>query len=72
MVTSLSLWSHIGYIKVRFQKTLIFPTDFNDFIKLVGEVWVALGPLLVYEGDFGSTLKSLWGHFGHIDVEWHV
>ena len=26
-----SLWRHFGYMKVRFQKTLIFPTDFNDF-----------------------------------------
>ena len=36
-----SLWHHYGTIvesfwvkEVRFQKTLIFPTDFNDFIKL--------------------------------------
>ena len=32
MVTSQSLWSHFGYMKVRFQKTLISPTDFNDFV----------------------------------------
>ena len=34
MVTLQSLWSHFGYTKVRFQKTLISPADFNDFIKL--------------------------------------
>ena len=62
--------------KGRFQKTLIFPTDFNDFIKISswfgvdsGLVW---GLFLAYERDFGSTVKSLWGNFGHIDVEWHV
>ena len=32
MITLQSLSSHFGYIKVRFQKTLIWPTDFNDFI----------------------------------------
>ena len=62
--------------KGRFQKTLIFPTDFNDFIKLLGENSIDLGLLwdrfLAYEGDLGSTLRSFWGNFGHIDVEWHV
>ena len=24
------------------------------------------------KGDFGSILGSLWGHFGHIDVEWQA
>ena len=37
MVTLQSLWSHFGYVKDRFRKTLIFPTDFNDFIKPLGE-----------------------------------
>ncbi len=32
-ITMASLWSHFGYMKVRFQKTLIFPTDFNGSIK---------------------------------------
>ena len=38
-----SLWHHYGTIveslwvnEVRFQKTFMFPTDFNDFIKLRG------------------------------------
>ena len=31
-----------------------------------------LESLLAYEGDFGLTLGSLWGHFGHIDVDLHV
>ena len=31
--------------KGRFQKTLIFPTDFNDFIKLLGENSIDLGLL---------------------------
>ena len=34
MVTLQVLSSHCGYIKVHFQKTLIFQTDFHDFIKL--------------------------------------
>ena len=31
-----------------------------------------LGQRLAYEGDFGGTSGSLWGHFEHIDVEFHV
>ena len=37
MVTLQSLLSHFGYVKDRFRKTHIFPTDFNDFIKPLGE-----------------------------------
>ena len=59
-------------MKVRFQKTFIFPTDFYDFIKLWGGFGAALGCLLAYECDFGCILGSLWGHFGHIDVEWQA
>ena len=79
-----SLWHHYGTIveslwvkEVRFQKTLIFPTDFNDFIKLRGELWstsgqhlayecelwVTLASLLTCEIDFGASLGSLWGDF---------
>ena len=54
MVTSQSLWSHFGYMKVRFQKTFIFPTYFNDFIKLLAELWVDLG--------------LLWDHFWYMRV----
>ena len=41
--------------------------DFIDFIQdsvqvgvILGSFWVALGLLLVHDGDFGP----LWGHFG--------
>ena len=40
--------------EVRFQKTFIFPTDFNDFIKLLDEMLVDLG--------------LLWDHFWHMKV----
>ena len=64
-------------MKVRFQKTFIFPTDFNDFIKLRGELWSTSGQILAYECelwvtlaslltceiDFGASLGSLWGDF---------
>ena len=30
------LWRRFGYMKVRLQKTFIFPLDFNDFINLWG------------------------------------
>ena len=43
--------------------------DFNDFIKLRGELWITLGhlgSLLAYEGDFGATLGSLRHHFWHV------
>ena len=67
-----SVWVYEG----TFSKALIFHTDFNDFYKTTGWIFsrfgVTLGSLLAYEGDFGSTLRSLCGHFGHIDVEWHV
>ena len=33
-ITLESLWSHFGCMKVDFQKTFIFPKDFNSFIKL--------------------------------------
>ena len=47
-----SLWvyeSYFGVILARFHEILIFPTYFNDFIKVWGEFWVDLG--------------LLWGHF---------
>ena len=46
-------------MKVRFQKTFIFPSDFNDFIKLWGALWTTLGQILAYECDFGVILASL-------------
>ena len=45
MVTLQSLWIPFGYRKVRFQKTLIIPTDFDDFIKLFAEILIDLGLL---------------------------
>ena len=48
----------------RFQKTFIFPINFNDFIKHWGSFGVALGSLWAYEGDFGSISVRLRGHFG--------
>ena len=35
-ITLGSLWSHFGCMKVDFQKTFIFRSDVNDFIKLWG------------------------------------
>ena len=46
MVTSQSLWSHLGYIKVVFKNTHIFHVGFHDFIKLLDEMWVDLGVAL--------------------------
>ena len=31
-----------------------------------GSLWVTLGSLLAYEGDFGSTLRSLRRHFWQV------
>ena len=64
MVTLQSLWIHFGYMKVLFQKTLIFPTDFNDFIKLFGGLWVDLGLLWDRFWHMKVNLGPLWGHFG--------
>ena len=52
---------------LHFQKTFIFQTELNDFIRIwghleatLGNFWVTLGLLWVYDGGFGSLL----GHFG--------
>ena len=71
-ITVGSLWNHCGYMKVHFQKTLISPTDFNDFIKLWCELEVDLGLLWDLLWHMRVTLDPFWGHFGHIDVEWQV
>ena len=44
------LWCHLGCMEVNFQKLLIFPMNFNDFIQV--------------RNRRGVTLGSLWGHFG--------
>ena len=57
-----SLWVHEGYfanILARFQKTLIFPIDFNDFMELRCQLGVTFGHLGVTLGYFGFTLSSL-------------
>ena len=51
-------------MKVRFQKTLISPTDFNDFIKLWDEFGVDLGLLWDVFWHMRVTLGPFWGHFG--------
>ena len=76
MITLGSLWSYFGCSKVDFQKHSFSQIDFNDFIKLLGYFGVALGSFRdnfgAYEGDFGGTSGPLWGHFEHIDIEFHV
>ena len=51
-------------MRVDFQKTFIFPMDFNDFIKCGGRFGIILGHLWAYEGDFGSISVRLRCHFG--------
>ena len=51
------LWVYehdFGVTLVRFRKTLIFPTDFNDFMQLWDQLGVILG--------------SLWAHFKYMSV----
>ena len=57
----------VGVTLFRFQNIHIFPVNFNDFIQIWMQVgiilvlfWVALGSLLVHDGDVGQ----LWDHFG--------
>ena len=59
-----SLWDHYGMIveslwvkEVRFQKTLIFPTDFNDFPFDCNDFMELRCPL-------GAIWWSLWGTLG--------
>ena len=64
---------------MHFQKTHIFPTDFNDFIKLLDEMsvdlrllWDHVWHMKVTLSHFGLTLttwESLWNHFGYIKAE---
>ena len=56
----------MGSILACFQKTFIFPIDFNDFIKLWGQLGVTLGSLWDTFVQFGATLGSPWGHFGSL------
>ena len=63
-ITLGALWSHFGCMKVDFQKTLIFPTDLNTFIKLWGSVGVALGLLWDNFWHMKVTLGAFWLNFG--------
>ena len=51
-------------MKVRFQETHIFRTDFNDFIKLSGGFGVDLGVLWDVFWHMRVTLGPFWDHFG--------
>ena len=64
MATFQSLWIHLEYMKVLSQKTPIFPTYFNDFIKLFGGLWVDLGLIWDRFCHMRVNLGPLWGHFG--------
>ena len=64
MVTLQSLWIHLGYMKVLSQKTPIFPTYFNDFIKLFGGLWVDLRLLWGRFWRMKVNLGPLWRHLG--------
>ena len=46
-------------MKVRLQKTFIFPLDFNEFIDLWGALRITFGQILAYECDLGITLALL-------------
>ena len=66
-----SLWDHCGIIveslwvyEDTFQKTLIFPTYFNDFIKGMSEFGIDLGLLWDVLWHTRVTLGPFWGHFG--------
>ena len=42
-ITLRSFWRHFGYMRVRFQETLRFSYDFNDFVQLWDHVWGHVG-----------------------------
>ena len=54
----------MGSILACFQKTIISPTGFNDFIKLWGEFGVDLGLLWDVFWHMSVTVGPFWGHFG--------
>ena len=69
-ITLQSLWSHSGYTKVRFQKTFVFPTDFNGFIKCRGmtcriEKQISL-MIMSIRMRFGCILGPCWVRFGSV------
>ena len=69
------LWLYRGYfiiIFVRFQKTHIFPTDFNDLMYLRAQLGVTLGSIFMkIMEDNGRKVKN-GPPKRHIDVEWHL
>ena len=63
-LTLVTWWSHFGYIKVGFQKILIFRMDLNDFIEHPGYITISLGLLW---GQVLATLRInavVWFTFG--------
>ena len=77
-VTLRSFWVYEVYFEVTLvhsQKTIIFPTDFNDCIQLWCQLGTTLGALgghfwhtRVTLGYFGANSGAYWGHFGHLRV----
>ena len=63
-ITLESLWKHFRCLRVDFQKTFIFPIDFNHFIKPRFEVWIDSGLLWGYFWHMKRTLGPLWAYFG--------
>ena len=59
-----SSWSHFRYMKVHFQKTILFPTYFNDFIKGVSELGIDWGLFWDVFWHMMVTLGPFRGHFG--------
>ena len=47
---------------LHFQKTYDFIIIWGHLEATLGNFWVTLGLLWVYDGGFGS----FWGHFGHM------
>ena len=70
VITLQSLWSHSGYTKVRFPKTLIFPTGFNSFIKrrrLTCRIEKQISLMIMsIRMRFGCILGPLWLRFGSV------
>ena len=69
-ITLQSLWSHQEYTKIRFQKTVISPTDINGFINCGGmtcriEKQNSL-MIMSIRMRFGRILGPCWVRFGSV------
>ena len=60
-ITLQSLWSHSGYTKVRFQKTLIFPHRLQWFYKMPGNDMSDRKANFAYDH---VDSYAIWVHFG--------